>query len=79
VEDVLPGLPRDAFALVFLDPPYADGPDAALAAAGACLAPGGRAVAEHDARRPPPETAGPLRLVDRRAFGGTGVSIYARE
>jgi 16S rRNA (guanine(966)-N(2))-methyltransferase RsmD len=79
VEQVLPGLPRDAFALVFLDPPYSEGPDAALPLAGACLAPGGRVVAEHDARRPPPDAAGPLRLLDRRSFGGTGVSIYGRE
>jgi len=79
VEDVLPGLPRDAFTLVFLDPPYATGPEAALAGAGACLAPGGRVVAEHDARRPPPDAAGPLRLVDRRTYGSTGISIYGRE
>jgi 16S rRNA (guanine(966)-N(2))-methyltransferase RsmD len=76
---VLPGLPRDAFALAFLDPPYGEGPEEALAAAGACLARGGRAVAEHDARRPPPEAAGPLRLLDRRRFGRTGISIYGRE
>jgi 16S rRNA (guanine(966)-N(2))-methyltransferase RsmD len=79
VEDVLPGLPRERFALVFLDPPYRTGPEAALAAAGACLAPGGRLVAEHDARRPTPAEAGPLRLLDRRRFGDTGISIYGRE
>jgi hypothetical protein len=43
------------------------------------LSPGGRVVAEHDARRPPPERVGALGLVDRRAYGGTGVSIYARD
>jgi len=77
VGEVLPALPRGAFALVFVDPPYAEGPDAALPLLAGCLAPGGRAVAEHDARRPPPEGSGALRLVDRRRFGSTGVSIYA--
>ncbi len=79
VEDVVPRLPGGAFSLVFLDPPYAAGPDVALALVADRVAPGGRAVAEHDARRPPPEQAGPLRLVDRRAYGDTGISIYARE
>jgi len=79
VEDVLPGLPRERFSLVFLDPPYAAGPEAALAGAGACLAPGGRVVAEHDAKRPPPDVVAPLRLLDRRAYGGTGISIYGRD
>jgi hypothetical protein len=36
-------------------------------------------VAEHDARRPPPERVGALALVDRRAWGGTGISIYGRD
>ncbi|MFT3916130.1 MAG: 16S rRNA (guanine(966)-N(2))-methyltransferase RsmD [Anaeromyxobacteraceae bacterium] len=79
VEEVLPLLPEGAFALVFVDPPYADGPGAALPGAGRCAAPGGRVIAEHDAKHPPPDEAGPLRLVDRRKFGGTGISIYAKE
>lgn len=79
VLDVLPRLPRGAFALAFVDPPYAEGPQAALAALDALLAPGGRAVAEHDARRPPGDRYGALALVDRRTYGGTGISIYARE
>ena len=79
VEDVVPRLPRRAFALVFVDPPYAEGPEAALALAEGCLAPGGRAVAEHDARRPPPERIGGLALADRRHYGGTGISIYVGE
>jgi 16S rRNA (guanine(966)-N(2))-methyltransferase RsmD len=78
VLDELPRLPRGAFALAFVDPPYGEGPDAALALLEPVLAPGGRAVAEHDARRPPAERYGALALVDRRAYGGTGVSIYAR-
>jgi 16S rRNA (guanine(966)-N(2))-methyltransferase RsmD len=78
VEAALPRL-RGPFDLVFLDPPYAEGPAAALALLGPLLAPGGRVVAEHDARRPPPERAGALGLVERRAYGTTGISIYARQ
>ncbi|GEJ58437.1 methyltransferase [Anaeromyxobacter diazotrophicus] len=72
----LPRLPRGAFALAFLDPPYATGPEEALAALGPLLAPGGVAVAEHDARRPPAERYAALALADRRAYGDTGISIY---
>lgn len=79
VERALPALPRDRFALVFIDPPYETGPGGVLAAAGACLAPGGRVVAEHDAKLPPRDEVGPLRLLDRRTFGGTGISIYGKE
>ena len=78
VLDELPRLPRGAFALAFLDPPYGEGPEAALALLDAVLLPGGRAVAEHDARRPPADRYGALALVDRRTYGGTGISIYAR-
>jgi 16S rRNA (guanine(966)-N(2))-methyltransferase RsmD len=79
VLEVMPRLPRGAFALAFLDPPYGVGPEEALVGLEPVLAPGGRAVAEHDARRPPAERYGALALVDRRAWGGTGVSIYVRE
>ncbi len=78
VLDELPRLPRGAFALAFVDPPYGEGPEAALALLEPVLVPGGRAVAEHDARRPPAERYGALALVDRRTYGGTGISIYAR-
>jgi 16S rRNA (guanine(966)-N(2))-methyltransferase RsmD len=78
VEDELPRLPRGAFALAFVDPPYGEGPEAALALLEPALAPGARVVAEHDARRPPADRYGALALVDRRAYGGTGISIYAR-
>jgi 16S rRNA (guanine(966)-N(2))-methyltransferase RsmD len=67
------------FALAFVDPPYAEGPEASLAALSPVLAPGGRAVAEHDARRPPDDRYGALRLLDRRAYGDTGISIYLRD
>jgi 16S rRNA (guanine(966)-N(2))-methyltransferase RsmD len=72
-------LPRGAFALAFVDPPYALGPEAVLAGLGELLQPGARAVAEHDARRPPPEQLGALALEDRREYGDTGISIYRRE
>lgn len=76
VEAALSRLPRGAFALAFLDPPYASGPEAALAALGPLLAPGGLAIAEHAARRPPADRYGALALADRREYGDTGISIY---
>jgi 16S rRNA (guanine(966)-N(2))-methyltransferase RsmD len=79
VGDVLPRLARSSFDLAFVDPPYEEGPEAALALLGPVLAPGARAVAEHDARRPPAERYGGLVLADRRRYGGTGISIYQRD
>jgi 16S rRNA (guanine966-N2)-methyltransferase len=79
VEDVVPRLAPGRFALAFVDPPYREGPEAALSLLGAVLAPGGRAVAEHDARRPPPDRIGALAAADRRAYGDTGISIYVRD
>lgn len=79
VLEVVPRLPRGAFALAFVDPPYEEGPEGALALLDGVLAAGGRAVAEHDARRPPAERYGGLVLADRRQYGGTGISIYVRE
>jgi 16S rRNA (guanine(966)-N(2))-methyltransferase RsmD len=79
VEDVVGRLPRGAFALAFVDPPYREGPGAALALLDPVLAPGARVVAEHDARVPPADRIGALALVDRRAYGGTGISIYVRD
>jgi len=78
VERALGRLPAEGFDLVFIDPPYASGPEAALALVGVATRSGGRVVAEHDARRPPAEQYGPLRLEDRRSYGDTGVSIYVR-
>jgi 16S rRNA (guanine966-N2)-methyltransferase len=77
--DALARLPRAAFDLAFLDPPYGEGPEAALAALASVLAPGGRAVAEHDARRPPADRYEGLALAERRAWGDTAISIYVRE
>jgi 16S rRNA (guanine(966)-N(2))-methyltransferase RsmD len=78
VEQQLPRLGA-GFTLAFVDPPYQDGPEAALALLGPLLLPGGRVVAEHDARRPPAERYGVLALGDRRSYGGTGISIYVRD
>lgn len=78
VPEALARLGAGRFDLAFVDPPYAEGPEAALAALGDLLAPGGRVVAEHDARRPPPDRIGPLAAVDRRTYGSTGISIYRR-
>jgi 16S rRNA (guanine(966)-N(2))-methyltransferase RsmD len=77
VEAVVPRLPP-GFSLAFADPPYADGPDVALGLLGPLLVAGGRVVAEHDARRAPPDRIGALELQDRRRYGGTGISIYRR-
>jgi 16S rRNA (guanine(966)-N(2))-methyltransferase RsmD len=76
VEAALARLPRNAFSLAFVDPPYALGPEAALGALATLLHRGGRVVAEHDVRRAPPDRSGELALVDRRAYGTTGISIY---
>jgi len=78
VEHALTRLPASTFFLAFLDPPYAVGPEAALARIERVLAPGGLAVAEHDALRPPADRYGALALSDRRRYGGTGISIYRR-
>ena len=79
VEVALPALAGAGFALAFLDPPYALGPEQALGLLPPTLAAGARAVAEHDRRRPPPERLGPLACVLRRDYGDTGISIYQLE
>ncbi|HEX9242884.1 MAG TPA: 16S rRNA (guanine(966)-N(2))-methyltransferase RsmD [Anaeromyxobacter sp.] len=79
VADVLPRLAPSSFDLAFIDPPYEEGPEAALALLGPVLARGARAVAEHDAHRPPADRYGALVVADRRHYGGTGISIYRRE
>lgn len=79
VERAVQRLPPGSFTLAFVDPPYAIGPDAALALLDRVVTQGGAVVAEHDARRPPAERHGALALVDRRRFGDTGISIYRLE
>lgn len=72
-------LPAASFHLAFLDPPWAEGPEEALRALAPLLVPGGTAAAEHEARRPPAAGIAGLQLVERRAWGRTGISIYRRE
>lgn len=79
VERAAQRLAPASFALAFIDPPYATGPEAALALVEPLVAPGGAVVAEHDSRRPPADRYGALALLDRRSFGSTGISIYRRE
>ncbi len=79
VTDALRMLPAASFDLAFVDPPYAEGPGAALEALDRVLRPGASVVAEHDRRSPPPDRIGALALADRRAYGDTGISIYRRE
>ena len=79
VGEVLSRLGPASYDLAFVDPPYEEGPEGALALLAPVLVPGGRAVAEHDARRPPADRVGALALLDRRRYGGTGISIYQRD
>lgn len=69
------------FDLVFLDPPYAEGPGPTLALLAACdlLAPGVRVVAEHSRRRAPDDSYATLVRTDLRTFGEPAVSFYERE
>jgi 16S rRNA (guanine(966)-N(2))-methyltransferase RsmD len=79
VQDALRALPSGSFDLAFVDPPYAEGPGAALEALDRVLRSGATVVAEHDRRSAPPDRIGELVLQDRRAYGDTGISIYRRE
>ena len=79
VLDAVRGLSPGSVDLAFVDPPYALGPGEALGALDRVVRPGGTVVAEHDRRAPPPDRVGALALVDRRAYGDTGISIYRRE
>jgi 16S rRNA (guanine(966)-N(2))-methyltransferase RsmD len=79
VDAALARLPAGAFDLAFLDPPYAVGTERALSGLARVLRAGATAVVEHDRRNPPPDRIGVLALVDRRAHGSTGLSIYRRE
>ncbi len=79
VPDALRAISPSSVDLAFVDPPYALGPGEALGALDRVVRPGGTVVAEHDRRAPPPDRVGALALVDRRAYGDTGISIYRRE
>jgi len=63
--------------LVFLDPPYEVGPEAALQALGqAGLPEGALVVAEHEASWSAREVYGSLRQRDRRRYGKTAVTFF---
>ncbi|AKU90487.1 16S rRNA (guanine(966)-N(2))-methyltransferase RsmD [Vulgatibacter incomptus] len=69
-----------SFDLVFLDPPYAEGPGATLERLSSLgiVAKGGRVIAEHDRRSPPAEAYGSLRRTDLRTFGEPALSFFER-
>jgi 16S rRNA (guanine966-N2)-methyltransferase len=69
--------PGPRWSWVFLDPPYADGAVAALAALpGARLTDDAVVVVEHAHRAPPPDTAGFLIRRNVRRYGDTALSLY---
>ncbi len=66
------------FDLILMDAPYdGDARDRTLAHAAlpALLAPHGRLVVEHDARRPPPLSIPTLEVTDQRRYGSTALAI----
>ena len=69
------------FDIVIVDPPYAETAlvAAALEALGPLLAPGGRVVAKHFWRDPPPAQVGLLASERERRFGETTLTFYRRE
>ena len=66
--------------LVLIDPPYDDPAllAAALEAVEPLVSPGGRAVAKHFWRTPPPATVGLLASERERRFGDTALTFYRR-
>jgi 16S rRNA (guanine(966)-N(2))-methyltransferase RsmD len=69
------------FGVVVLDPPYAE-PGIladALAALGPHVPPGGRVVAKHFWRDPPPAEVGLLASERERRFGETTLTFYRRQ
>ncbi|MBM4293102.1 MAG: 16S rRNA (guanine(966)-N(2))-methyltransferase RsmD, partial [Deltaproteobacteria bacterium] len=79
-EQLLSRAPDEPFALILMDPPYADGVEAATLralSAGGWLAEGGYVVVEHSKRSlfEPPDG---WQLALRRLYGDTAVSICAR-
>ncbi len=72
----------EGFEVIFLDPPYRqDGAERLLTGllAQGLLAAGGTVVFEDHAAEHLPETAGRLRLFDRRRYGDTGFWFYRLE
>jgi 16S rRNA (guanine(966)-N(2))-methyltransferase RsmD len=71
----------EPFAIVIVDPPYAQ-PEllvAALEAVGSLLAPNARVVAKHFWRDQPPAVVGLLASERERRFGETALTFYRRQ
>lgn len=68
------------FDLVLVDPPYDDAESMrrALDLVGPLVAPGGRVVAKHFWRTPPPARVGMLATERERRFGETALTFYRR-
>jgi 16S rRNA (guanine966-N2)-methyltransferase len=64
------------FDVVFLDPPYAMAPDAAVEAASDVVAPAGRLVIEHARKTEPPESVGPLTRTRTLRSGDSTLTFY---
>jgi 16S rRNA (guanine966-N2)-methyltransferase len=76
------GRSGDRFDLIFLDPPYDKelvGETLKTIAAEGLLMESGVAVAEHSVREKVAERYGTLVLTDRRRYGDTQLSFFARE
>ena len=69
------------FGVIVLDPPYAETGllAEALATIGPLLSPGGRVVAKHFWRDPPPPEVGLLASERERRFGETTLTFYRRQ
>lgn|SRR5262245_36949262 len=68
---------RDRFDVIYLDPPYeSDVYESVMPLLAERLAPGGQVFVEHDRRRAMPDTVEGLRVVDRRTYGDTTLSVY---
>jgi 16S rRNA (guanine(966)-N(2))-methyltransferase RsmD len=68
----------DRFSWVFMDPPYADEPEAILVELSDkdLLAGCAVVIVEHDKRHRPPASVGGLFLTTRREYGETELSFY---
>lgn len=72
------GLPA-VFDLVFLDPPYAMTPDAAVESVASVIAPGGRLVIEHAKRNVPAASIAGLALGRTLTAGESALSFFRHE
>lgn len=74
------GCGADPFHVVFLDPPYGLGyVEKTMGLLSDLVSESGLVVAEHDRRDVPAERLKDWRLLDRRSYGDTMVSLYVRD